>query len=266
MTFIAVAVGVASIAGSAITAGAANRQGRRAARRAKDAQDRMEAREAQLQDVINPYDQMTDLSSMINNPMANLQVATEAAQFQAEQSDIALANSLDTMRGLGFGGGGATALAQASLRSKQGIAATIEQQEMRNAELRAQGESQAQQRRMGEAIRLQQADIAGQQFMFGTREQREMQQLNRMAGIQQQLQSQAVANQSAMYGALGSFAGQAVGLAGSDAFSSASGGNNTQSFSNWKQSQINNAGMNQAGYMGNLDLTRSAYRNYKRNQ
>ena len=34
MTFIAVAVGVASLAGSAIAAGAANKQGKRAARRA----------------------------------------------------------------------------------------------------------------------------------------------------------------------------------------------------------------------------------------
>ena len=139
MTFIAVAVGVASIAGSAISAGAANKQGRRAAGRARDAQNRMEAREAQLQDVINPYDQMTSLSGMINNPMANLQVSTEAAAFQAEQSDIALANSLDSMRGLGFGGGGATALAQGALMSKRGISASIAQQEARNELARAQG-------------------------------------------------------------------------------------------------------------------------------
>ena len=81
MTFIAVAVGVASLAGSAIAAGAANKQGKRAARRAKNAQQRMEAREAQLQDVINPYDQMTDLSGLINNPMANLQVATDCLLY-----------------------------------------------------------------------------------------------------------------------------------------------------------------------------------------
>ena len=155
MTFIAVAVGVASLAGSAIAAGAANKQGKRAARRAKNAQQRMEAREAQLQDVINPYDQMTDLSGLINNPMANLQVATEAASFQAEQADISLANTLDQSRAFGFGGGGATALAQAALQSKRGISANIQQQEARNEMLRAQGEQAAMMARLGEGRRMQ---------------------------------------------------------------------------------------------------------------
>ena len=262
-TAIAAGIGLAVSAGSAVSSGIRAGKARKAAKDQQDAVDNFKR-----QEIINPYKNVTDLSGMVDNPFANLQVATKAAEMQAEEADISLASTLDTLRATGAGSAGATALAQASLRSKQGIAATIEQQEMRNAELRAQGESQAQQRRMGEAIRLQQADIAGQQFMFGTREQREMQQLNRMAGIQQQFQSQAVANQSAMYGALGSFAGQAVGLAGSDAFSSASGSNNIQSFSDWKQGLIDSqgTGLMRTGATRHLDLSRSAYRNYKRNQ
>ena len=61
----------------------------------------------------------------IGNPYANLGVATKASEFQAEQADISLANTLDTIRATGGGAGGATALAQAALTSKQGISADL---------------------------------------------------------------------------------------------------------------------------------------------
>lgn len=206
-TAIAAGVGLATSAASAIGSGVAAGKSRRAARRQADAIANYER-----QEIKNPYEGIKDLSSMVTNPFANLQVATQAAEMQAEQADISLASTLDTLRATGAGASGATALAQAALRSKQGISSTIEQQEARNAELRAQGEAQAQRARMSEAMRLQQADVAGKQFMFSTKEQREMQELNRMAGIQQQMQATAQAQQGAMYGALGSFAGQAVSL------------------------------------------------------
>lgn len=205
-TALAVA-GLATSAASAISSGVAAGKSRRAARDQANA-----IANYQRQEIIDPYAGVKDLSGMIQNPFANLQVATGAAEMQAEQADISLANTLDTLRATGGGSAGATALAQAAARSKQGIAATIEQQEAQNARLRAQGEQQAQQARMSEAQRLQQADVAGKQFMFQTKEQREMQELNRMAGMQQQYQATAQAQQGAMYGALGSFAGQAVGL------------------------------------------------------
>jgi len=205
-TALAVA-GLATSAASAISSGVAAGKSRRAARDQANA-----IANYQRQEIIDPYAGVKDLSSMVTNPFANLQVATKAAEMQAEEADISLASTLDTLRATGAGSAGATALAQAALKSKQGIAATIEQQEAQNARLRAQGEQQAQQARMSEAQRLQQADVAGKQFMFQTKEQREMQELNRMAGLQQQYQATAQAQQGAMYGALGSFAGQAVGL------------------------------------------------------
>jgi len=70
------------------------------------------------QPAINPYAGMT-------NQMANLGVATKAAEFQAEETDIALANTLDAMQASGAGAGGATALAQAALQSKRGISASL---------------------------------------------------------------------------------------------------------------------------------------------
>ena len=146
------------------------------------------------QEIINPYEGITDLSGMISNPFANLSVATNAAEMQIEQADISLANTLDTIRATGSGAGGATALAQAALKSKQGVAANIEQQEKNNEDKRAQGEQQMEQRQMAEAQRLQQADVAGEQFMFSTRENRQMQELDRasaMLGAARQAEGQA---------------------------------------------------------------------------
>ena len=82
-----------------------------------------------------------DLSGMVSNPYASLGVATQAAEIQIEEADIALANTLDTLRATGASAGGATALAQAALQSKKGVSASIEQQEAQNEKLRAQGES-----------------------------------------------------------------------------------------------------------------------------
>jgi hypothetical protein len=92
--------------------------------------------------VYDASDKIRDMKSMVVNPYANLGVATQAAEMQVEQSDLALANTLDTIAQSGLGGGGATALAQAASRSKRGVSASIEQQESQNEKLRAQGEQQ----------------------------------------------------------------------------------------------------------------------------
>jgi len=148
---------------------------------------------------------------MLSNPFANLSVATKATEIQMEQTDIALANTLDTIRATGGGAGGATALAQAALQAKQGVAANIEQQEAANDKQRAQGEATLMQQRMSEAQRQQQADVAGDQFVFNQTEQREMQQLNRLSnqiGALRGAASQANADAtSALTGGIGAAAG-----------------------------------------------------------
>jgi len=220
-----------AIAGATMALGSAVSSGVRAGKMRRQASNRaaeLRNLEANRQDIINPYEDIKDLSSMITNPFANLQVATKAAEMQAEEADISLASTLDTLRATGAGSAGATALAQAALKSKQGIAATIEQQEAQNARLRAQGEQQAQMARMGEMARIQSAQASGKQFMFQTREQREMQQLNRIAGLQAQATAGAQAAQAGMYGALGSLGGQLIGLSSGN--NNASGGNNTPTY------------------------------------
>ncbi len=149
----------------------------------KRLEDELRALEDSRQPIINPYANVKDLSGNLSNPYANLGVATQAAEFQAEQAEIGLSNTLDTLRATGASAGGATALAQAALASKKQISASIEMQEASNQRLVAQGDEKLQQLVMSEQQRLQNADVMGQQFMFGARDSRENQKLNRAAGM-----------------------------------------------------------------------------------
>ena len=210
--------GVASIAGGLFGASAAKRRAREAAREKRRLQKKLTELEDSRQEIINPYEGVQDLSSMISNPFANLSVATGAAEMKVEQADISLANTLDTLRATGASAGGATALAQAALQSKKGVAASIEMQEKQNEDKRAAGEKQKQQALMGEQQRLQQADVAGESFVFNQRENREIQQLDRVAsqlGASRQAEAQAQSDRTgAMTGMFGSLAGIAGGMAG----------------------------------------------------
>jgi hypothetical protein len=176
---------------SAIAAGKARKaQGK--------AQRKLDEQIKNRQKIINPYENVSDLSGLISNPFANLQVATGAAEMQAEQADISLANTLDTLRTTGAGAAGATALAQAALKGKQGIAANIEQQEAQNAKLRAQGEASAMQMRMAEGQRMQEADILGKTFMFQAQEGREVADISRSGAMIQQYGQQRADAMGAM--------------------------------------------------------------------
>jgi hypothetical protein len=134
--------------------------------------DTLEAVKNKRADIIDPSSAVKDLSGTFSNPYANLGVATKAAEIQMEQTDAALANTLDTLRATGSGAGGATALAQAALQSKKGVAASIEQQEAQNQKLKAQGDSQLQQMVASEQQRVQAAKAAGMEFMFSAEEAR----------------------------------------------------------------------------------------------
>ena len=181
------ASGVISGAVGLLGAGAAQRRAREDRRRAEQEANRLKGElrtlENSRQPIINPYENVTDTSGNLANTYANLGVATEAAQFQAEQADISLANTLDTLRATGASAGGATALAQAALQSKKQISASIQLQEAQNQKLYAQGEERLNQMKMQEEQRLQSADVMGKQFMFGAQEQREVAKLNRTAGM-----------------------------------------------------------------------------------
>lgn len=159
---------------------AAKREAAKRNAEARKLQDKLNRLEMNRQEIINPYENVENLSGMLSNPFADLSVATQAAEMQAEQSDQALATTLDTIRETGGGAGSATALAQAALQAKKGVAANIESQEAANEKQRAAGEKTLQQERLAEEKRLQQADVSGRQFVFAETEKREMQQLDRL--------------------------------------------------------------------------------------
>ena len=214
MSYIAVVGGVASIAGGLFASSAAKKAARAEARRKAALKKKLNALEANRQDVINPYVGITNLSSMITNPFSNLSVATGAAEMAIEQADISLSNTLDTVRSTGASAGGATALAQAALQSKKGVAASIEMQEKQNEDKRALGKQQQEKAEVAEAQRIQSADAAGKQFVFSATESRQQGQIDRtyaeMMGAAQ-AEAQAKSDQTgAITGMIGSLGGIAT--------------------------------------------------------
>ena len=177
----------------------AGRRRRDAAAKQRRLQRKLEGLEASRQELINPYDNVTslagmavDMSSQMTNTYTNIGVATQAAEIQMEEADIALANTLDTLRATGSGAGGATALAQAALKSKKEVSASIEKQEANNEVMRAQGEDKLQSARLSESQRIQGLNISegareqsaqaqGEAFKFNATEARQNQRLNRVA-------------------------------------------------------------------------------------
>jgi hypothetical protein len=209
----AVIGGAASAIGGLIGAAAARKAKRRAARRVRKLNAKLENLEENRQEIINPYDNVESLADKMSNPFTQLGVATQATAMQVEQTDVALANSLDQLRQTGGGAGGATALAQAALQSKKGVAADIERQEKSNDDKRVQGEATLQKQQIAEEKRMQNVDVQGQKFVYNETEQREQQQLDRVSGQLAQAQgqrAQAAKDQTAaITGAIGSMAGVA---------------------------------------------------------
>tara|TARA_B110000037_G_scaffold89684_1_gene106100 strand:+ start:236 stop:886 length:651 start_codon:yes stop_codon:yes gene_type:complete len=213
MSYIAVVGGVASIAGGLFGSSSAKKAARAEARRKAALKKKLNALEANRQEVINPFEDVKSLSSMISNPFANLSVATQAAEMKIEEADISLANTLDTVRATG-GAGSATALANAALKSKKGVAASIEAQEKTNEDKRAQGEQQMQRAKMAEEQRIQSAEAQGKQFVFGATESRQQGQIDKtyaeMMGAAQ-AEAQAKSDQTgAITGMIGSLGGIAT--------------------------------------------------------
>ena len=238
MSFIAVAVtgAVVGVAGSVYGAVSAGKAERRARTDKNRLTAELEELEDSRQEIINPYEGVTDLSSMVSdlssiasNPYQNLAVSTAAAEMQIEEADIALANTLDTLRATGASAGGATALARMALESKKGVSASIEQQEAQNQKLRADGEAALQTVKLneaqrvqgelrGEAMRMQDVDVQAKDLEFIRREEREMQQLDRKqaqitgaAAQEASARAQKAESINAGIGAVGNITGAAIG-------------------------------------------------------
>ena len=159
------AIAVAGIAANVI---GQEEQKKKANAAERDAQSRLDATLANRQATVNPY--------------SNLSVSTKEAEFQNQSVDQSLANTLDTAKQSGMGAGSATALAEAALKSKQNIAATIGTQEAENKRLEAEG----------------------RKFQFNSNEQRTNMDLNRYSSLQSQYAQQVQDANAAMWSSIGS--------------------------------------------------------------
>jgi hypothetical protein len=199
MAFVVGATIIAGASSLIVSGSLAISQKRKSNQRERDAKNherQIKNLEANRQEIINPFENMS-------NEYANIGVATQAAEFQAQEADIALSNTLDTLMASGAGAGGATALAQAALKSKMGISASIEQQEANNAKIRAQG-----------AMEVQKMKATGEQWKWSQQEGREMQQLNREQALMDNDLQQQMMHQQNTYSAIGDMTSTVGTIAG----------------------------------------------------
>lgn len=220
---------VGTVAGGIMNSAYARKQAEMALPKMQEAQRKLDQLENNRQAIINPYSGITsvadmakDLTGMMSNPYASLGVATNAAKMQIEEADISLANTLDTLRSTGASAGGATALAMAALKSKQGVAASIEQQEVNNEKLKAQGEANLMSMKVAEQMRLQgiaiseeqrvqDAETLGKKFVFEYTEKRETDQLDRQQALVDKYESKYNKAKDAQHSAM---MGMVSGLTG----------------------------------------------------
>jgi len=130
-------------------------------------------------DITNPYENLENPYTELRNELANLEVSTEAAEFQAQQQQQSAAQTLEAFRGAGGGTGAASlaqALAQEQRKSMQAIAADIAKQETMNTRLAAQGAQQ-----LGLATAKAGVDLQKLEGIGATEQQR--QQIARQEGL-----------------------------------------------------------------------------------
>lgn len=178
--------GATQVVGSLIGGGARRRE-QRAAR-------------ADYQQQLNAFKntQLTNQFAGMENFAEDLTVNQQASQFQAQQTDAALAQGLDAIVAGGGGGGGAQAIAQAALQSKQNISADLARQEQSNQAARAQ-----------EAARLQTLEARGADDL----QLRQYSQKQQIMGIAKgRLDAANAAREQATAGLLGGIGQMAGGL------------------------------------------------------
>ena len=144
----------------------------------------------------------------LENPFEDLRVSTEAAEFQSQQVQQGLAQSLDALRG-GGGGTGAAAIAQAmaqqQARTQQQIAADIAKQEVANERLAAQATLRMQQMEAQGDMAVQQQEFARESTLLGMSQQE-------LAGARK-ARAEATSALGGMFGGIAT-AGIGAGLSG----------------------------------------------------
>lgn len=160
-------------------------------REAKAAQAELNARKAAFENF-----QFTNAYAGLENVAEDLTINQDAAQFQAQQTDAALAQAMQAAVASGGAPGGAQAIAQAALQSKRGISADIARQEQANQMARVNQEAKLQQlAAQGEE------DLQSQQFL----QQGEL--LNMAAGRKAAADAARARSTQMLVGGIGEIAG-----------------------------------------------------------
>ena len=213
------AVATTALVAGAVTKIQADKSAKAATSKADRAEKKLTALENSRQEILNQGEKIRDMKKQVFNPYANVAVAMKGTELQIEQTDEALANTLDTINQSGTGAGGATALARMAAKGKAQIGASIENQEAQNQKLRMQGESQM----INQKMQLEQAALGAEEAAYGRQETRDIAQLNRLAAQQQNYEMQAMAlkqagNEAMMAGvsSASSAGSSAGGMMGSD--------------------------------------------------
>ena len=189
--------GAAQVAGSLIGSGKRKRE-------QKKAQLQNQADQAAVRDF-----QFSNSYKGLENTAEDLTVNNQAANFQAAQTDQALAGALDaSTQGNAAGGGNAIALANAALGAKQGISNDLAAQESQNQQLRQQ-----------EASNLQAAEAQGEQDLqsqryvqAGTNQELSAARLGAANDARQAATNQLVGGIGSIAGGVGAAAEKAGGL------------------------------------------------------
>jgi hypothetical protein len=192
-----------------------------------DRDNEIKALERSRQQVIDRSDDIRALADSVVNPYQNLGVAMQGVNIRMEETDEALANTLDALNRSGVGAGAATQLARQAAASKAQVAASIENQELKNQQMYLSGEAQKRQQQLS----IEQQAIQEEIGVYGRQEVRDVQQLNRLAGLSQNAaqrasdyqvagQSIQASNTAAMLNNMGNLANIATSFIGT-------GGGNT---------------------------------------
>lgn len=191
LTIGAITAGVGALGSLGLGIGSkvnANKNKRIEDAKARRMQARLEALEASRQQVIDQSDEIRALKDQVVNPYQNLGVAMQGVNLKMEQTDEALANTLNAINQSGAGAGAATALARQAAASKAQVAAAIENQELQNQKMYLSGEQQ----KLSQKLALEQQALNEEIAAYGRQETRDIQQLNRLAAQQQNAQQRAM--------------------------------------------------------------------------
>ena len=184
--------GAAQIAGSLVGGGARRRE-----QRAANAEFASEKEAFQTQTFTNQY-------AGLENVAEDLTVNQQASQFQAQQTDAALAQSMQAAIASGGAPGGAQAIAQAALASKAGISADLARQEQKNQAMA-----------INQAAKLQSMEAQGADQLQVREYQKQQQLLNMASGRKNAADAARAQATQALVGGIGSVVG---GLATGGAF------------------------------------------------